>query len=386
MVGRTEPIWRNRELVKRMKVAVVTFAAIWPVLLDTRAGVRSLDPVLLDTARCLHLGWFDCSRKCVVPALMPAILLGVRVAAPVARVITLLVEILTRVGGLGGLIDNNRPQPAQLPVSPGVGAHSGRRPVQLHAERHGRGASSPSSFVIARDERPVRDRAQCPVVSRTRSEQPATSSDRRGRGGSQRPRRDAWPGTGFTILAMTEAIAFTSLDDFLDGEERGERRHELVGGRVYAMAGGSERHDLAAGLLYEVLAAGARARGCRPFTSNRLVRTRSGNAYYPDVMVACGPAPHRHYETDPALVVEVLSPSTANVDRREKAVAYTEAASLRLFVLVDPDTRRMELARPANGAIDTWEVCGPGDVLATELGDIDVDAVYDMIDRTATTA
>ncbi|MGH2628181.1 MAG: ABC transporter permease [Anaerolineales bacterium] len=87
-----------------MKVAVVTFAAIWPILLNTRAGVRALDPVLIDTARCLHLSWFDSSRKCIVPALMPAILLGVRVAAPVSLVITLLVEILTRVGGLGALI------------------------------------------------------------------------------------------------------------------------------------------------------------------------------------------------------------------------------------------------------------------------------------------
>jgi ABC-type nitrate/sulfonate/bicarbonate transport system permease component len=89
---------------QKMKVTVVVFAAIWPVLLGVRAGVRALDPVLLDTARSLHLNWFDRTRKCVIPALMPAILLGVRVAAPVALVITLLVEILTRVGGLGALI------------------------------------------------------------------------------------------------------------------------------------------------------------------------------------------------------------------------------------------------------------------------------------------
>jgi Uma2 family endonuclease len=185
---------------------------------------------------------------------------------------------------------------------------------------------------------------------------------------------------------MTEAIAITSFEDFVEGEARSERRHDLVGGRVYAMAGGSERHDLAAGLLYELLAAGARAKGCRPFTSNRLVRTRSGNAYYPDVMVACGPAPHRLYEVDPVLVVEVLSPSTAAVDRREKAVAYAEAASLRLLVFVDPDARRIEVARPSNGVIQTWEVYGPGDVLATEFGDVDVDALYDVIDRTATSS
>lgn len=87
-----------------MKVAVVTFAAIWSILLNTRAGVRSIDPVLIDTARCLRLNAFDRSRKCVLPALLPSIFLGVRVAAPVALVITLLVEIVTRFDGIGALI------------------------------------------------------------------------------------------------------------------------------------------------------------------------------------------------------------------------------------------------------------------------------------------
>ncbi len=87
-----------------MKVAVVTFAAVWSVLLNTRAGVRSIDPVLLDVARSLRLGRFDRTRKCVLPALLPSIFLGVRVAAPVALVITLLVEIVTRVDGIGALI------------------------------------------------------------------------------------------------------------------------------------------------------------------------------------------------------------------------------------------------------------------------------------------
>ncbi len=87
-----------------MKVAVVTFAAVWPVLLNTRAGFRTIDPVLLDVARSLRLGRFDRARKCVLPAILPSIFLGVRVAAPVALVITLLVEIITRVNGIGALI------------------------------------------------------------------------------------------------------------------------------------------------------------------------------------------------------------------------------------------------------------------------------------------
>lgn len=184
---------------------------------------------------------------------------------------------------------------------------------------------------------------------------------------------------------MSEAIAFESLASFLDGEQVSQRRHELVGGRVYARSGGSERHDLLAGLIYETLAPGARAHGCRPFTSNRLVRTPRDNAYYPDVMIACGPAPDRVYETQPTLIVEVLSPSTSGVDRREKAVAYAESTSLELLLLVDPNIRRVEIARPLDGLIRAWDVCGPGDVVSTRYGVIDVDALYDSIERSATT-
>lgn len=87
-----------------MKVAVVTLAAVWPILLNTRAGVQGLDPLLLDTAASLQLSRFDRARKVVLPALLPSVFLGVKVAAPIALVITLLVEFLTNVAGLGALI------------------------------------------------------------------------------------------------------------------------------------------------------------------------------------------------------------------------------------------------------------------------------------------
>lgn len=89
---------------EKMKVTVVTFAAVWAVLLNTRTGVQRLDPVLVDTALSLRLSRFDRVRKIILPALLPSIFLGVRVAAPIALVITLLVEVLTQVQGVGGLI------------------------------------------------------------------------------------------------------------------------------------------------------------------------------------------------------------------------------------------------------------------------------------------
>ena len=183
---------------------------------------------------------------------------------------------------------------------------------------------------------------------------------------------------------MSEAIAVIGLDAFLQAEAASEFRHELVGGRVYGLAGGSERHELASGLLFEAMAPGVRSAGCRPFIANRMLRTPSGNVYYPDIMVACGTAAHRLYETDATLIVAVLSPSTTDVDRREKAVAYAEAPSLQQLILVDPDVRRIEVARPEGGAIRTWEAFGPGSVVRTPYGDIDVDALYEAIDTAAT--
>ena len=88
-----------------MKVSVVVFTAIWPILLQVRTGARSLDPQLFDVARAMHLGRFYTIRKIVMPALLPSIMLGIRVAAPTVLIIVLLVEIVTGVTGLGSLIE-----------------------------------------------------------------------------------------------------------------------------------------------------------------------------------------------------------------------------------------------------------------------------------------
>ena len=89
---------------EQMKVAVVTSAAIWPILFNSRAALRRLDPVLVETARSLHLTALQRVRKITFPALLPGIFLGVRIGGPIALVVTLLVEFLTQVDGVGGLI------------------------------------------------------------------------------------------------------------------------------------------------------------------------------------------------------------------------------------------------------------------------------------------
>ncbi len=182
---------------------------------------------------------------------------------------------------------------------------------------------------------------------------------------------------------MAEALAATTVEEFLAGESVAQQRHELVSGRVYALAGGSARHNSLALLIYELIGPKARARGCRTQAFDRLLRTRNGNFYYPDLMVLGSPPTRDPYDTDPTMIVEVLSPSTQHIDRREKASLYAESISLELLVLADQNIRRIEVARLREGRIQGWHAYGPGDFIATSYCDIEIDALYDVLDKVA---
>lgn len=88
-----------------MKVGIVIISAIWPILLQVRSATRSIDPIVFEVARVFHLSWWDRNRKLILPSLVPAILQGMRMATPTILVIVLLVEIVTRINGIGGLMD-----------------------------------------------------------------------------------------------------------------------------------------------------------------------------------------------------------------------------------------------------------------------------------------
>jgi len=184
---------------------------------------------------------------------------------------------------------------------------------------------------------------------------------------------------------MTEAIRYVSFEEYLDAERESATRHELVAGRVYARSGGSERHDLLAQEIFVRLRSGAADRGCTAFISNRLLRSSEFDSHYPDVMVRCGRRADEFFETSPGLLVEVLSRSTADDDRRRKATAYMRIDSLHQYVLVSQHDRRVEVAaRDESSGEWSWIALGPGSVLFTPYGDIDIDELYDSVDAATT--
>lgn len=169
-------------------------------------------------------------------------------------------------------------------------------------------------------------------------------------------------------------------DDYLAAEAVAAVKHGLVGGQVFAMVGTTKRHNEIAGLIFEAVRAPARAQGCFAYMSDVMLRVGDA-AYYPDVMVTCQPTADDRYETDPCLIVEVLSPSTQLVDRREKAGAYRSIASLRAYLIVDPYLPNITAHELVDGEWAVRTYSNGGSIMLT-CPDviIDIDALYAGLD------
>ena len=143
-------------------------------------------------------------------------------------------------------------------------------------------------------------------------------------------------------------------DEYLQGEELADTRHEYIAGDVYAMAGASERHNRIAGNLFFQLRGNARGTDCGVFMSDMKLRTSTENTtdtcfYYPDVMLDCDTEDdHPIYKTSPCLIAEVLSPSTETIDRREKLMAYKNIPSLKYYVLASSMQESVEYYQKNN--------------------------------------
>ncbi|MFT4082253.1 MAG: ABC transporter permease [Nocardioides sp.] len=88
----------------RTEIGIVVYGTIWPILLNTAAARSALAPLRLEMADSLQLSGWDRLRKIVLPSLIPQIATGVRIAAPICLIVTLLVDFLMATGGIGYLL------------------------------------------------------------------------------------------------------------------------------------------------------------------------------------------------------------------------------------------------------------------------------------------
>ncbi len=166
-------------------------------------------------------------------------------------------------------------------------------------------------------------------------------------------------------------------------EEAARLKHEYFEGAIYAMAGGTPEHAAIASNVITMLTNELRGSGCRVHSADLRVRVRaSGLVTYPDITVICGPfegdADDPSTATNPRLIVEVLSPSTAAYDRGEKLAHYKRIESLQAVILVAYDSEQIEAYQRLDGTEWSRATAGPGEsTTVPAVGcSFDVDEVY----------
>lgn len=87
------------------KIAIVFFACIFPILLNTISGVQTVDPLLVRAARSLGFGSLALFRKVILPAAVPTIFTGVRMAGAASILVLVAAEFVGAKAGLGYLIN-----------------------------------------------------------------------------------------------------------------------------------------------------------------------------------------------------------------------------------------------------------------------------------------
>jgi Uma2 family endonuclease len=149
-----------------------------------------------------------------------------------------------------------------------------------------------------------------------------------------------------------------SVDEFIVWAQARPGRWELLDGVPVAMAPerllhGDTKYRAAKALEAAIAAAGVR---CRFVLDSALVRIDEQRACQPDALVYCGPPlPDDAFEVPaPVIVVEVLSPSNALSDLRDKLLDYFLVPSIRHYLIVDADRRLViHHERAGEGAVTT---------------------------------
>ena len=145
----------------------------------------------------------------------------------------------------------------------------------------------------------------------------------------------------YTPIMGEKATALISPEDYLAAEKNSPTKHEYLGGIVHAMAGASARHNHIAGSAFLTLGNQLRGKDCFPINSDTKIRIDTGDQirfYYPDVGMVCQSTPeNQHYQDQPVIIIEVLSPSTRRIDQGEKKDAYLTIPSLQAYLLIETE-------------------------------------------------
>lgn len=141
------------------------------------------------------------------------------------------------------------------------------------------------------------------------------------------------------MATLPEPVLITA-EQFLQIDWGSDIKAELDNGIVRMMGGGTAAHARVQANLQGMLWQALKGSGCHTYGPDMGLRTHDMSVRYPDVSVYCGKDSEifdsEKAFTDPVVLVEVLSPSTAAIDHGAKLNEYRELPSVQTVLLIDP--------------------------------------------------
>ncbi len=191
------------------------------------------------------------------------------------------------------------------------------------------------------------------------------------------------------MVAVKDNYPMFTPEEYFSWEEQQICRHEFIGGKVYAMSGGTKNHSRISLKFGALLDNHLGNSECETANSDLRVNIVNSTDYtYPDVSVTCDERDKNttQYITYPCLIIEVLSASTEAYDRGSKFRMYRQNRILQDYVLVSSEKIEIDLYRKTESG--SWEIINyqVGDTI--ELKSINltfpIERIYESIVLTST--
>ncbi len=169
-------------------------------------------------------------------------------------------------------------------------------------------------------------------------------------------------------MALARVENRISREEYIQGEDGSEIRHEYIAGQVYAMSGGTLNHQRVAGNFMRVAGNQLIGKSCFPVSCGFKLRVPlvGGDEafYYPDAAIVCVPVPgDAHFTDSPSVILEVLSPTTRRIDEVQKYRDYITIPSLSTYILAEADTPFLTVHRRDGDTFRREIITGSGAIL-----------------------
>lgn len=180
-------------------------------------------------------------------------------------------------------------------------------------------------------------------------------------------------------MNLKYAVNYISEDEYLEGEEISDIKHEYIDGEVWEMAGASPRHNIITSAVSRHFGNHLEGARCTTVSSDFKVKT-TDCFFYPDVVVLCSDDDEYNYFTDkPLIIVEVLSKNTRKIDQTIKMASYKTLPSLQEYVLIEQDFAEVEVCRRNNNWISERYFLGDDVTFQSIDLTLSVEAIYNRV-------